>query len=202
MTFPELEYVVRRIAANTSLPLSVDLESGYGQGPKEIARNIMKLADLGVVGINLEDSLVKGDRRLTDAQNFASMLSKVKNELTKNNLDIFMNVRTDTFLLGLSDAVEETQKRIQLYEKAGADGIFVPCVEKEEDIQTLVKCTTLPINVMCMPGLSSFESLKALGVKRISMGNFMFEALQRNYEYMLNEVLTQSSFKSVFINPE
>ncbi|MEO9849531.1 MAG: isocitrate lyase/phosphoenolpyruvate mutase family protein [Reichenbachiella sp.] len=198
MRFSELEYIVQRIAANTTLPLSVDLESGYSREPKEIADHIRRLANLGVVGINIEDSLVDGDRSLMNANAFASILSEVKDELTKSGQNVFLNVRSDTFLLGLAHAVEETQKRIRLYEKAGADGIFIPCVENENDIEAIVKSTPLPVNVMCMPGLPDFERLKALGVRRISMGNFLFGALQKNYEGMLDQVITQNTFKSVF----
>lgn len=198
MRFSELEYIVQRIAANTALPLSVDLESGYSREPKEIADHIRRLANLGVVGINIEDSLVDEDRSLMNANAFASILSEVKDELAKSGQNVFLNVRSDTFLLGLAHAVEETQKRIRLYEKAGADGIFIPCVENENDIEAIVKSTPLPINVMCMPGLSDFERLKALGVRRISMGNFLFGALQKNYEGMLDQVITQNTFKSVF----
>lgn len=64
------------------------------------------------------------------------------------------------------------KKRIDLYNKAGVDGIFVPCIENAEDIKEIVNYTRLPINVMCMPNLPDFEILKNLGVKRISMGNF------------------------------
>lgn len=198
MSFAELEYVVKRIAANTSLPVSVDLESGYSRVPSEIANHIKRLAGLGVVGINFEDSIVDEKRKLLNVEDFAKTIFEIKNQLEKDNVSVFLNVRTDTFILGVSSAVEETKKRIHLYENAGADGIFIPCIEKEADIESIVKSTNLPINVMCMPNLPDFEKLKKLGVKRISMGNFLHGKVYGDYEKMLGSILKDNSFKSVF----
>ena len=130
--FSELEYFVKRIALHTNLPLSVDLESGYSRNPKEIVGHIKRLAALGVVGINIEDSVVEGNRVLLDAIRFAEVLSDIKEHLEKENIDVFINVRTDTFILLQENVVEETKKRIQLYQNAGADGIFTPCIEKRK----------------------------------------------------------------------
>lgn len=198
MKFSELEYFVKRIALNTNLPLSVDLESGYSRKPEEIVHHIKKLAELGVVGINIEDSVVKENRVLLNANDFAETLTAIKENLEKENIDIFINVRTDTFILLQDDIIEETKKRIQLYQNAGANGIFIPCIEKEDDIRTIVNSTKLPINVMCMPNLPNFETLANLGVKRISMGNFLFDRMYGKFEESLQTVLNQSSFKSIF----
>lgn len=198
MTFPELEYMVGRIMANTDLPLSVDLEAGYSRKPSEIVNHIKRLIDLGVVGINIEDSLVDGDRKLVKVEEFAGMLYDVTNSLNNDRRDIFINVRTDAFLMGLSNAMEETKKRVELYDKAGASGIFVPCVVRDEDIAAIVDCTTLPLNVMCMPHLSDFKKLAQLGVKRISMGNFIFDYMYDQCRSKTKEILVQQSFKYLF----
>lgn len=198
MEFSELEYVVKRIASNVDLPLSVDLESGYGENPKQIADNIKRLANLGVVGINIEDSKVEGDRILLDAEDFSEKLKQTKKYLEKDNVDVFLNVRTDTFILLKEKVVKETILRIKLYQEAGANGIFTPCIEKVSDIQEVVNCTELPINVMCMPNLPNFDSLAQIGVKRISMGNFLFDKMYEQYEGSLQNVLLQKSFNSIF----
>lgn len=198
MAFSELEYIVKRIAMNTNLPLSVDMESGYSRKPKEIVNHIKRLWDIGVVGINMEDSIVDENRRQLNAEDFYKTLSSIKEELEKERIDIFVNVRTDTFLLEESNVVEETKRRIKLYEKAGANGIFTPCMENEEDIEKIVTSTTLPINVMCMPNLSSFDTLARLGVKRISMGNFLFNRMYDQFEEITKDVLSQKSFNSIF----
>lgn len=196
--FSELEYFVEKISAISKLPLSVDLESGYSRNPMEIAQNIKLLANLGVVGINIEDSIVVKERTLLNANEFAQTLSKVRGFLEKANIDMFINVRTDTFLLNLPNVIAETKKRIKLYENAGANGIFTPCIEKNIDIEEIVNSTNLPINVMCMPNLPNFETLEKLGVKRISMGNFLFDKIYGNLEKITKTVLNDKSFKSIF----
>ena len=198
IAFSELEYFVKRIIQSTPLPLSVDLESGYSRSPKEIANHIKRLLNLGVVGINLEDSIVRKERTLLNADEFSRMLSDVKTILKKEQNDVFLNVRTDTFLLGHPNVIEETKKRIRLYENAGADGIFTPCIEKISDIKEVVSCTKLPINVMCMRDLPDFNTLTELGVKRISMGNFLFDKMYSELEQTLKEILSQNTFNPIF----
>ncbi|WP_313385024.1 isocitrate lyase/phosphoenolpyruvate mutase family protein [Chishuiella sp.] len=198
ISFSELEYMVKRIRATTQLPLSVDIESGYSDDTDTIANNIIKLVNLGIVGINIEDSKVNEKRELINAEKFAQQLLEIKTILKAENKDVFINVRTDTFLLGVPNVIDETKKRIDLYTKVGANGIFVPCIENSEDIQEIVNYTRLPINVMCMPNLPDFEILKNLGVKRISMGNFLFDKMYQNFKELENDVLINKSFKSIF----
>lgn len=198
MDFPELLYMVKRISLNTKLPLSVDLEAGYSRNPKVIAENIKQLADLGVVGINFEDSYIDNVRVLSEADHFAKTLSTVTELLQKENIDMFINARVDTFIMGIPSPVEEAKKRIQLYETAGAHGIFTPCIEKEADIAEIVQCTDLPLNVLCMPNLPDFDTLTELGVKRISMGDFPFNNMCTSYEASIKNILEQGSFKTVF----
>ncbi|MCJ8299839.1 MAG: isocitrate lyase/phosphoenolpyruvate mutase family protein, partial [Pseudomonadales bacterium] len=128
IAFEELLFIVKRILSCSKLPLTVDIEAGYSQDPLLTAAYIKTLAEVGVVGINIEDSRVTDTRKLIDANSFAGYLSAIKGQLVKDKIDIFMNVRTDTFLLGKENALAETQKRARLYEMAGADGLFVPCI--------------------------------------------------------------------------
>lgn len=198
MSFDELEYIVKRIISHTPLPLSVDLEAGYSRTASTVVYHIKRLVDLGVVGINIEDSVVDGSRNILAAAKFAQTLSLINNQLVQEKINIFLNVRTDTFLLGLPDLINETKKRIQLYENAGADGIFIPCIVKEDEIKSIVASTTLPINVMSMPQLPDFETLKTLGVQRISMGNFLYDNMYQHLEQTLQSITIEQSFKPVF----
>ena len=198
MSFSELSYFVRRIIENTKLPLTVDIESGYSRDTSQIIEHIETLADLGVVGINIEDSTVNKERTLLNAEEFAKTISAIKRKLKNENIDIFINVRTDVFLLGHLNAVDETKKRMKFFEEAGADCIFIPCIEKEEDIKKIIESAKLPINVMCMPNLPNFEKLKKLGVKRISMGDFLFDFMINSFELTLSEVVNSQSFDPIF----
>ncbi|WP_194975902.1 isocitrate lyase/PEP mutase family protein [Aquiflexum lacus] len=198
MGFSELKYFVKRIAQSTQLPLTVDLESGYSRDSKKIVDHIKQLADLGIVGINIEDSIVSNKRELLDASGFSETLEEVIHLLRENGIDIFINVRIDTFLLRHPAVISETKKRIQMYEHAGADGIFTPCVETISDIKEIVNCTSLPINVMCMPNLPDFNMLENLGVKRISMGNFLHEITLKYMEEKLAVIKQEDSFNLIF----
>lgn len=198
ISFTELEYIVSRIAANTKLPLTVDLESGYSRDPLIVSDHIKRIADLGVVGINIEDSVVIDQRRLIDSEAFSTFLQDIKESLQKQNIDIFINVRTDTFLLNIANKIEETIIRMNQYEQAGANGIFIPCLEKESDIREIMKNTSLPMNIMCMPGLQNFKKLQELGVKRISMGNFLYDNMYKKLESDLKNIKKNDSFESIF----
>jgi 2-methylisocitrate lyase-like PEP mutase family enzyme len=198
MDFDQLLFIVKRIAACSTLPLTVDIEAGYSDDPLITAGYIKALYDVGVVGINIEDSQVDGSRTLTEPNRFAGYLSAVRGQLMKDQIEIFINVRTDSFLLGVEDAVTETQNRASLYEAAGADGLFVPCITQTADIEAVINATDLPVNVMCMPDLPDFQSLTTLGVKRVSMGNFLFDVLQGDFEARLLDIQQAKSFQSVF----
>lgn len=199
LSFAELRQLVARLVANCDLPLSVDLEAGYADEPTEIAANIITLANLGVMGINLEDSIVQhGERFLLDAEIFATKLTAITEKLTAAKIEMFINIRTDTFLLGYENAQTQTIHRGQRYARAGANGLFVPCIVQAQDITAIVEAVPLPLNVMCMQQLPAFDKLAGLGVKRISMGNFVHTQLQQQLFQILQTIRTQQSFSAVF----
>jgi len=203
MDFDELLFIVKRIAACSNLPLTVDIEAGFSDKPSTTASYIKALVEVGVVGINIEDSKVNktdGVRTLIDVDSFAAFISDIKKWLVKASINVFINVRTDTFLLGVEGALEETHKRAALYQAAGVDGLFVPCIVEEGAIEAVVANTNLPVNVMCMPDLPNFDTLTTLGVKRISMGNFLFDALQTDFSARLSKIQQEKSFHCLFIN--
>ncbi|TPN88680.1 isocitrate lyase/PEP mutase family protein [Aquimarina algicola] len=195
ISFSELLYVVKKISANSHLPLTVDIESGYSRDPKAIAHHIKELAKLGVVGINIEDTVVTDHRDFITAEEFAKTLTLVKKELKDEGISMFINIRTDAFLLGVQNPVEETLQRIKIYEDVEIEGVFVPCIQDKEDIRKIVESTSLPINVMWMPALPNFNVLQELGVKRISMGGFLFQNVYSKMGEMLEQILQQQSFK-------
>lgn len=198
MSFEELVYVVERITTSTNVPLTVDLEAGYSRNPRQIADNIMRLMELGVLGVNIEDSIVNEKRELMDADKFAKILEEVCSILARQGQQVFVNVRTDTFLLSLPNATSLTIERAKKYKEAGGNGLFVPCIEKEKDIEAVVSEINLPLNVMSMPKLPAFSTLSQLGVKRISMGNFVYNKMHQMLEQELKAILQHQSFQSLF----
>ena len=174
ITIDEILFVVERIVKAINIPVSVDFESGYSNKPEEVAKNVKRLVDIGVVGINLEDGQVEnGKRILGDAQLHRQKIEAIK-ALTS---EIFINARTDTYTTKHESALTESIVRTNSYAEAGADGIFVPLIEKPEEIVIFLKETNLPLNVFLTENLPSVDELNRLGVKRLSHGAKIYEWL-------------------------
>ncbi|MGR4050950.1 isocitrate lyase/PEP mutase family protein [Kosakonia cowanii] len=196
MPFAHLLFIVGRIRAVSDLPLSVDLEAGYGRSAEEIAQNIQQLIALGVVGINLEDSqVINGTRSLVDPILFARQLQTLVNLVPAG---FFFNIRTDTFLLGVENARQETLRRGVLYADHGANGLFVPGVTQRTDIITIAGHVALPLNVMVVPGLADMAELASWGVRRISTGNFLHQAIQARLKTLLSGIQQKQAFEEIF----
>lgn len=198
MPFEDYLFVIKRILAAVKIPLTVDMEMGYGKTDEAIFANLMQLCELSVVGINLEDSNISnGKRALKDASTFARTIDYLKNKLATQSTELFFNIRCDTYLLNLQDKQTETQLRLPLYESAGADGIFLPCITEETDIAEALKSTKLPLNVMCIPGLPDFATLQKLGVKRASMGPFFLNKTYAKAAELLHKIEEKQSFSAL-----
>lgn len=161
--------VAANIARVIKVPLSVDFENGYSADPRQVARNVLRLIEVGVAGINLEDG--------NDAP--ALVADKIR-AIKRLDREIFVNLRTDVYLKGLApegERVAEVSRRAALYKAAGADGLFVPGICLVEEIKQVVAGAGLPVNVMDWPGLPSAEALHQLGVARLSAGSGIPQAL-------------------------
>ena len=199
MPFDEYLFVIKRIKESVNIPVTVDLEGGYGKTEDAIVENIKKLVGLGVAGINIEDTVVtKTGRTIVDTDQFAAKLKGIIEKLKGQNLDIFINVRCDAFLLNVPDATNEAVKRIKAYDKTGVHGIFLPCITNEYDIKVTVAATSLPVSVMCMPGLPDFTTLSYLKVKRISMGPFLSRGVYKRMEELATTIQSERSFAGLF----
>jgi 2-methylisocitrate lyase-like PEP mutase family enzyme len=188
--FSELLYVVQRILSSVSIPVSVDLERGYADDLSQLNQNIQKLVDIGVVGINLEDA--QGE------EIYLKKLSSIKSYLTKNNLQLFINARTDGFLQKLEFPLERTLERAKLYKDAGADGLFVTGVSDIELVREITSSVTLPVNVVAVPNLSSVEVLAKSGVKRISMAVLLYKATYNELEKKVGNIKKEQSFAPLY----
>jgi 2-methylisocitrate lyase-like PEP mutase family enzyme len=198
MPFGLLLQLAKRVVEVINIPFTVDIEGGYSRSVAGILENIEKLHDAGVVGINLEDTLAGTTRQLQPVAEFQTILSSVAEHIDRKNLKIFLNIRTDGFLLGMPTALPETLARIRSYENAGAHGIFVPCITRPDDITAVVNATILPVNVMCMPELPDFGTLRSLGVKRISIGPFVNSYIDKKAEEAVSAIVENNNFSCLF----
>jgi len=198
LPFDLLVRMTKRVVSTLSVPFTVDMEGGFSRNIDQILTNIDQLIDAGAAGINLEDSVAGATRELQKATDFTKIITAVVNHLSRIDKKLFLNIRTDGFLLNRPDALSETLSRIKIYEKAGADGIFVPCITARHDIEQVVNATALPINVMAMPGLPDWESLQRLGVRRISMGPFLFNKTYERAAALAENVWQEKNLSPLF----
>jgi 2-methylisocitrate lyase-like PEP mutase family enzyme len=162
------EHVVRGIATTVNVPVTVDFEGGYSDDDQKLASNITKLLELGVIGINFEDRVVKGTG-LYGIDRQAKRIAAIRRAAEQRGISFFINARTDVFL-GNGGDVEEALRRAHAYAAAGASGFFIPGVIDPALIQRIVEEVTLPVNVMVMDGVPSNDKLAKLGVSRVSYG--------------------------------
>ena len=165
--------VAANIARVLTVPLSVDIENGYSDDADVVAQTVLRLIDIGVAGINLEDG---GDA----PQLLAAKITAIKKLAAQSGKDIFINTRTDVYLKGLApegERVAEVLQRAMLYKEAGADSLFVPGICKVDEIKAVVAGAGLPVNVMDWPGVPSADELHRLGVRRLSAGSGISQAL-------------------------
>lgn len=165
------EQIVGRITATVDVPVTVDFEGGYSEDDGVLAANISRLLDLGVVGINFEDRIVKGSG-LYSADRQARRIAAIRTAAEQKGIDLFINARTDTFFESkvAAQAVGEALERAKAYASAGASGFFVPGLVDDELIARVSQAAPLPVNVMVMDGVPPNARLTELGVARVSYG--------------------------------
>jgi 2-methylisocitrate lyase-like PEP mutase family enzyme len=157
--------LTRRLGRGAFL-LTVDMESGFADDPRAVAELAAALHAAGAAGINLEDG--RPDGTLTPAPLHAAKITAVKAAAP----DLFVNARTDTHWLGRDEA--ETTTRLTTYERAGADGVFVPGLSTPDAVAALTRALTVPLNILHTPGGPTVPELAALGVRRVSLGSLLY----------------------------
>jgi 2-methylisocitrate lyase-like PEP mutase family enzyme len=164
--------IIARIATTVDLPVTADFEGGYTEDDAELADNIGHLLDLGIVGINFEDRVVKGSG-LYGIDRQARRIATIRQAADKKGIPLFINARTDLFL-GQGNDPESTiaaaLDRAGAYGLAGASGFFIPGLQSEPLIARICEGSTLPVNVMVMDAVPANERLAEIGVARISYG--------------------------------
>ena len=180
----EMLAVVDRIAHSVAIPVSADVEAGYGGTPGAVAETVRATIDAGAVGVNLEDGVVEGgavggeadatDGPLVDVDLHRRKIRAAREAADDAGIPVVINGRTDVFWREVgdeADRVEHAVERANAYHDAGADCLFVPGVTDPAAIQALVDGLDGPLNVLGGPGAPSIPELGALGVARVSVGS-------------------------------
>lgn len=182
----EMFAAVGRIAAAVDVPVTADLEAGYGL---EAAELVERMLAAGAVGLNFEDTdHAAGGETLVDADTQAARIASLRGAAQAAGVDIVINARADPYLRGRDSALDESLLRGRLYLEAGADCVFPAGVKEEADIERLVGELDGPVNVLLVPGISEPSRLAELGVARISAGGGLAMALNRSLERRLESL--------------
>jgi 2-methylisocitrate lyase-like PEP mutase family enzyme len=163
LPFDAIVSTVGEIARVVSVPITADIEAGYGGGGDAAAESVARVLDAGAAGINIEDG--KGTPGL-----LCEKIARIKERF---GAKVWINARTDVYLAKLAEgeaAYEETVKRAGRYREAGADSIFIPGAAEDALIARLVNAIDAPINLLAWPGLPPAARLRELGVRRLSAG--------------------------------
>ncbi len=164
----EMLEAVRRIASAVRVPVTADVEAGYGLRPEDAALTAREVLAAGAVGMNLEDATGDPQHPLLD---LAQQVERVK---AVRELPIVLNARTDVYLLEIGPPekrYDEALWRLAAFRDAGADCVFVPGLRDPATIGSLVKDLQCPVNILGGPGLPPVTELQKLGVARVSLGS-------------------------------
>ena len=167
----EMFAAVARIVAAVDVPVTADLESGYGLEPAEL---VDRLLDTGAVGLNLEDTDHRGPGPLVDLEQQADRLAAVKEAGQAAGVDLVLNARVDVHLRQVGPAEERmghALRRAVRYRAAGADCIFPIGVDDEATIAGFVDGVDAPVNVLVRAGSPSLARLHEMGVARVTFGS-------------------------------
>ncbi|MFZ3265447.1 MAG: isocitrate lyase/phosphoenolpyruvate mutase family protein [Terriglobales bacterium] len=170
---------IGRIVRAVKVPVSADVEAGYGASPDDAARTTRELIEAGAVGMNLEDASDRRDQPLISLQLAVEKITAVREAAAALHVPIVVNARTDIYLLpgGNPDAdYAEALRRLLAFRDAGADCVFVPGLKDAETIGRLVKAVECPVNILAVPGTPSIAELGKLGVARVSVGSGFMRA--------------------------
>jgi 2-methylisocitrate lyase-like PEP mutase family enzyme len=196
--------LVSRITATVSVPVSIDLEAGYGDTPEAVAKSAATIVKAGAIGINIEDSLSGGKRQLVSPEQHAQKIKAVRDAAKELGIRLFINARTDPFLLKIGspdECLKEATGRAQVYAEAGADGIFVPGLTDLALIETVVQSTPLPVNIMVTQGVPEIADLARVGVRRVSLGPWPMIAAMRAIGKAAAAVVASKQY-GTFLKPD
>jgi len=170
----EMLAAVRRIAEAVEVPVTADVEAGFGSTPEEVAGTAQAVIAAGAVGMNLEDGLEGNHDSLADVNLQREIIQAVLEVVDGAGVPFVLNARTDIFLYGIGPAetrLARTIERLNAYRAAGAQALFAPGVKDAETIAQLARGVAGPLNILATVGTPPIKELQHLGVARVSVGS-------------------------------
>lgn len=173
MSFDDVLTRVRQITEAVDVPVSVDIESGYGERPERLIEGLL---DVGAVGFNLEDTVHKEDKRLRSPAEHAELVGQLRAAADAAGVHVVINARTDLFLRKDGDAADRVDRgiaRLSEAAAAGADSLFPAGLADPEGLGRFVSAVPLPVSVTVPADSADLAALAAIGVGRITFGPFL-----------------------------
>ena len=190
--------VIERIAAAVAVPVSADIEAGYGPEPDAVAATMTAVVQAGAIGVNLEDRSGRDEAPLFEPAEQAERLAAARAAADRLAVPVWINARTDLFLAGVGPAQERLQatlERAAAYAAAGADSLFVPGLIDLDAIAELA-AGPLPVSVMVWAGAPTVSELTSAGAVRISLGSAIAQAAYAVAARATTELLTNGTYDS------
>ncbi len=194
----EMIAAVDRIARCVDVPVTADMESGFGRHPDDIAETVRLIIGAGAVGINLEDTVHGVARTLYEIPDAVERVRAARQAATDAGVPIVINARTDVYLLGIgekSERFDHAVGRLNAYHAAGADCLYAMGYFDPDTIGRLVKAVKGPLNIMGLPGIPSVTELERLGVARVSTASGPTRVAMTATRKAADELLRSGSFE-------
>jgi 2-methylisocitrate lyase-like PEP mutase family enzyme len=194
----EMIAAIGRIAGAVAVPVTADIEHGYGGTVDEVVRTVDQVIAAGAVGINLEDALpgVRGTLEAVGLQ--TEKIRAIRDLASATGVPLVLNARTDVYLASIGapeGRFDEAVRRACAYRDAGADCLFIPGVRDARTIERLVAAIAAPINVLAGPGMPTAAELERLGVARVSVGSGAMRSLLGRLETMAATLRHEGRFE-------
>jgi 2-methylisocitrate lyase-like PEP mutase family enzyme len=196
----EMLDAVARITRAVHLPVTADLESGYGKTPEEIADFTKAMITAGAVGLNFEDVIGDDESSHVELGLQVKNIRAIRETAAALGVPVVINARTDIYLMPIGAAAtrfERTVERLRAYRDAGADCLFVPGVSDREIIAGLVKAVDAPLNILAGQGCPSLDELERMGVARVSAGSSAMRAAMGAFQRVAKDWLAHGSYDSL-----
>lgn len=182
---------LRRIVAAVDVPVSADVESGYGTTVAEVCATVAGVIDAGAVGVNLEDAM-------RDTGVLVERVAAVRELAREKGVPLFVNARTDVWLRRGGDPrthLDEGIARLRAYAAAGADGVFAPGLADPDTIARVAAAVDRPLNVLAGPGVPPAPELARLGVARVTVGSGAMRATLGLVRRIADELLGDGTYR-------
>jgi 2-methylisocitrate lyase-like PEP mutase family enzyme len=171
--------VVGRIAHAVRVPVTADMESGYGTTVKDMMETARAVIAAGAIGMNLEDVTGDDESSHVEVSLQQEKIRAIREASSSLGVPLVLNARTDVYLMPIGEAAtrfERTVERLRAYRQAGADCVFAPGVSERDTIAELVKAIAAPLNILVSTNCPSLAELEKMGVARVTAGSAAMRA--------------------------